>query len=81
MAGHETPAGVFRVVRKETRSWSGEYNVWMPWASYFDGTRGLAIHAGDVQPGPASHGCVRVPAVFARQIFAALPMATPVVIG
>src|SRR5258707_232500 len=42
--------------------------------------RGLAIHAGDARPGPASHGCVRVPGVFARQIFAALPLATKVVI-
>lgn len=80
MAGHETPRGTYRVVRKETRSWSGEYNVWMPWASYFDGARGLAIHAGDVRPAPASHGCVRVPTVFAEQVFRALPMSAKVVV-
>ena len=57
----------------------GEYNVWMPWASYFDGARGLAFHAGEVQPGPASHGCVRVPAVFGEQIYAALPLSRAII--
>ncbi|HST13315.1 MAG TPA: GerMN domain-containing protein [Gaiellaceae bacterium] len=59
--GYETNAGSFTVFRKERNSWSYPYQVWLPWASYFDG--GIAFHEyKDVPPYPASHGCVRVPA-------------------
>jgi hypothetical protein len=30
---------------------------------------GHALHAGNVRPYPASHGCVRLPAEFAKQLF------------
>ena len=56
----DTPTGSYRVTRKEQRSWSVPYKVWLPWASYFVG--GVAFHEyPDVPPTPASHGCVRVP--------------------
>jgi hypothetical protein len=80
MSGHVTPAGSFRIATKQTTSYSNEYRVWMRWASYFETTRGLAIHAGEIRPTPASHGCVRVPAVFARQIYDSMPIGTAVLI-
>ena len=58
-AGGRTPAGAFRVYRKERLSWSVPFEVWMPWASYFTG--GIALHEYPIVPTyPASHGCVRV---------------------
>jgi hypothetical protein len=58
-AGGATPAGSFRVFRKERMSWSVPFSVWMPWASYFVG--GIAFHEYPVVPTyPASHGCIRV---------------------
>ena len=43
-------------------------NAPMPWMQRL--TRwGHAVHAGHVRAGPASHGCVRLPADFARQLF------------
>ena len=67
--GHDTPRGSFRVFRKELRSWSVPYRVWLPYASYFNA--GIAFHeASDVPAYPASHGCVRVPEPFAAEVYA-----------
>jgi peptidoglycan hydrolase-like protein with peptidoglycan-binding domain len=79
--GFETPVGSWRVFRKEARSWSVPYRVWLPWASYFVG--GVAFHEyPDVPPVPASHGCVRVPRWDAHWLYTQTPVGTPVsVIG
>ncbi|HEU4449108.1 MAG TPA: L,D-transpeptidase family protein [Gaiellaceae bacterium] len=67
-AGYRTPAGTFRVYRRERLSWSYVYDVWLPWAVYFNG--GIAFHAHRrVPPYPVSHGCVRVPRPFAREVY------------
>ena len=67
-AGGATPAGTFRVFRKERMSWSVPFSVWMPWASYFVG--GIAFHEyADVPTYPASHGCVRVTRYDARMLY------------
>ena len=77
--GYETPAGSFRVTRKERNSWSVPYKVWLPWATYFVG--GVAFHEyPDVPPAPASHGCVRVPRWDAQWLYEQLPAGTPVVV-
>ena len=66
--GYTTPAGSYRVFRRERRSWSYSYRVWLPWAAYFN--RGIALHGyRDVPPYPASHGCVRVPMPFAPGVY------------
>ena len=63
--GYATPTGCYGVFRKEERSWSVPFSVWLPWAWYFVG--GVAFHEyADVPPFPASHGCVRVPRYDAR---------------
>jgi hypothetical protein len=67
--GFATPTGSYRVFRKELRSWSYPYQVWLPYASYFNG--GIAFHASaNVPPYPASHGCVRLPSPDASQVYA-----------
>jgi lipoprotein-anchoring transpeptidase ErfK/SrfK len=77
--GYDTPTGAFRVFRKEARSWSVPYKVWLPWASYFVG--GVAFHEyPDVPPAPASHGCVRVPRWDAHWLYTQTPTGTPVIV-
>jgi lipoprotein-anchoring transpeptidase ErfK/SrfK len=78
-AGYETPAGAYSVFRKEANSWSVPYQVWLPYASYFNG--GIAFHASDdVPPWPASHGCVRLPAPDAPFVYGFATVGTPVVV-
>ncbi len=75
--GYETPIGSYRIFRKEERSWSVPFSVWLPWASYFVG--GVAFHEyPDVPVVAASHGCVRVPAGDAELLYEFAPLDTPV---
>jgi hypothetical protein len=67
--GHDTPIGVFPIMGKEKMHHSNKYdNAPMPWMQRLTNW-GHAVHAGQVRAGPASHGCVRLPAEFARQLF------------
>ncbi|HEY7380307.1 MAG TPA: L,D-transpeptidase family protein [Gaiella sp.] len=75
--GWSTPAGSFRVYRKERLSWSVPFEVWMPWASYFTG--GIAFHEYSYVPAyPASHGCVRVNSFDATMFYDFATYGTPV---
>ena len=72
-AGGGTPTGTYRVYSKSPNSWSKPYETWLPWASYFN--EGIAFHGyPDVPVYPASHGCVRVPSKFAREVYRQLPV-------
>lgn len=72
-----TPPGSFAVFRKEVKSWSYPFQVWLPWASYFFG--GIAFHEyPDVPTQAASHGCVRVPVYDAELLYRFAPVVTPV---
>jgi len=74
---HATPPGSFAVTAKALKDWSEPYEVWMPYACYFNG--GIAIHGADaVPPWPASHGCVRVPNVEAPVVYRFVSVGTPV---
>jgi N-acetylmuramoyl-L-alanine amidase len=76
-AGYHTPTGKFRVYRRELRSWSAPYSVWLPYALYF--SEGHAIHGYDSVPVfPASHGCVRVPMAEAPGVYSFAPVGTSV---
>lgn len=67
-SGFTTPAGSFRVFRREVKSWSYSYHVWLPWAAYFNG--GIAFHGSAQVPSyAASHGCVRIPMPFAEEVY------------
>jgi peptidoglycan hydrolase-like protein with peptidoglycan-binding domain len=76
---YETPAGSYSVFRKETNSWSVPYQVWLPYASYFNG--GIAFHASDEVPTrPVSHGCVRLSAPEAPFVYEFAAVGTPVLV-
>ena len=77
--GTPTPTGLYEVFRKELRSWSVPFQVWLPLASYFN--QGIAFHEyPDVPPYPASHGCVRVPAPEAHGVYDFASVGTAVVV-
>ena len=74
-----TPTGSYSVFRKELNSWSVPYEVWLPYASYFN--KGIAFHGyADVPTHPASHGCVRLPLAEAPFAYAFMSIGTPVVV-
>jgi lipoprotein-anchoring transpeptidase ErfK/SrfK len=76
--GFNTPRGHYKIFRKERNSFSNEFNVNLPWASYFH--NGMAFHGGVVEPGPASHGCIRVPPTFAKEVYKKAPMGREVIV-
>ena len=69
-AGHETPAGTFNILQKRREHYSNLYNnAPMPFMQRLTWD-GIALHAGEIPGRPASHGCVRLPLAFARNLFA-----------
>ena len=76
-----TPTGIFAVLNKKTMHRSRKYeNAPMPFAQFID-QYGIALHAGHNPGRPASHGCVRLPAAFAKKLFTVTDIGTPVYIG
>jgi adenylate kinase len=43
-------------------------------------SKGIAIHAGDLPGYPASHGCIRLPNQFAKQLYGITELGTQVMI-
>lgn len=67
--GKETPTGVFPILEKKKVHHSNRYdNAPMPFMQRLTWD-GIAIHAGRLPGYPASHGCVRLPEQFARELF------------
>lgn len=67
--GYETPPGIFSVVQKNYDHYSNVYDdASMPFMQRLTWT-GIALHAGVLPGYPASHGCVRLPHEFARDLF------------
>jgi hypothetical protein len=68
--GHRTPTGKFDILQKHARHFSSIYNnAPMPFMQRLT-WGGIALHAGQIPGHPASHGCVRLPLEFARNLFA-----------
>ena len=69
--GHPTPTGIFTILEKERWHRSNIYSgAPMPFMQRLAWT-GVAMHEGAVHPGQtASHGCIRMQAEFARELFA-----------
>jgi len=66
---YETPAGIFSIVQKKEIHHSNLYlDGEMPFMQRITWT-GIALHAGALPGHPASHGCIRLPAAFAQQLF------------
>ncbi len=79
--GHDTPLGIFSVLDKQTLYHSKKYdNAPMPFMQRID-EYGIALHAGFNPGHAASHGCVRLPKDFAKKLFNATDVGTPVYIG
>ena len=68
--GHTTPSGVFSILEKRKYHESNLYsNAPMPWMQRITWS-GVALHESNSVPNyPASHGCVRLPGAFAKQLF------------
>jgi hypothetical protein len=67
--GRETPTGVYRILQKEKMHHSNIYdNAPMPFMQRLS-WEGLSLHAGRLPGQPSSHGCVRLPGEFAKQLY------------
>ena len=78
--GHETPVGTFPILQKKVHHRSNKYdNAPMPYMQRLT-WYGIAIHAGRVPGYPASHGCIRLPKSYARQLYGLTDFGTTVTI-
>lgn len=68
--GHDTPTGIFSILEKRKYHRSNIYsNAPMPWMQRLTWS-GIALHESSSVPNrPASHGCVRLPADFAKSLY------------
>lgn len=67
--GKATPTGVFTILQKKIEHYSNLYNsAPMPFMQRLTWD-GIALHAGNLPGYPASHGCIRLPREFAKQLF------------
>jgi hypothetical protein len=79
--GYDTPTGVFTILEKDKDHRSKTYNdAAMPYQQRLT-WMGVALHAGNLPGYPASHGCVRLPMAFAKNLFEITPMGGTVVIA
>ena len=76
-----TPTGIFSVLDKKPMHRSIKYdNAPMPFMQRID-DYGVALHAGHNPGYPASHGCIRLPAEFAKRLFQITDLGATVMIG
>src|SRR4029453_14738880 len=78
---HPTPTGVFSVIQKDRWHRSNlYYNAPMYFMQRVTWS-GVAMHQGVVPRGPASHGCIRLPEAFARQMWGITKLGVRVIIA
>lgn len=78
--GYATPTGVFTILQKHVKHYSSKYDsAPMPYMQRLT-WYGVALHAGHLPGYPASHGCIRLPAGFARQLYGVTSLGMTVVI-
>jgi hypothetical protein len=78
---HPTPTGIFSVMVKKPMHRSQKYeNAPMPFTQMFD-KYGTALHAGHNPGYRASHGCIRLPAEFAKKLYGVTQLGATVMIG
>ena len=69
MRGFDTPSGIFSILQKRRRHYSNIYRgAAMPFMQRLTWS-GIALHQGVVPGYRASHGCIRLPGRFARDLF------------
>ncbi|MEJ8473437.1 L,D-transpeptidase [Roseibium algae] len=67
--GNSTPTGVFSILEKRRKHFSNIYNnAPMPFMQRLTWS-GIALHQGKLPGYPASHGCIRMPHTFAKDLF------------
>jgi peptidoglycan hydrolase-like protein with peptidoglycan-binding domain len=68
--GHTTPSGIFSILEKQLTHFSNKYDdAPMPFMQRITWD-GVALHeSASVPDYPASHGCVRLPRAFAKQLY------------
>src|SRR5215813_13581011 len=79
--GHPTPTGVFSIIQKDR--WH-RYNIYYNAQMYFMQRitwSGVAMHEGVVPNSPASHGCIRLPGAFARQMWGITRLGVRVIVA
>jgi len=79
--GHPTPTGVFSIIQKDR--WHRS-NIYYNAPMYFMQRvtwSGVAMHQGVVPNSPASHGCIRLPESFARQMWGITKLGVRVIIA
>src|SRR5262245_10490478 len=78
--GHPTPTGVFSIIEKDRWHRSNiYYNAPMFYMQRITWS-GVAMHQGVVPNGPASHGCIRLPGAFARQLWGITKLGVRVIV-
>jgi len=78
--GRETPTGVFTILQKQVEHYSSLYDsAPMPYMQRLT-WRGVALHAGKLPGYPASHGCIRLPADFAKRLYGQTSLGMTVVV-
>lgn len=79
--GHPTPQGVFSVIQKQIYHESNLYSsAPMPYMQRITWS-GVAMHLGVVPGHPASHGCIRLPAAFAKRLWSITKIGARVIIA
>jgi hypothetical protein len=78
--GHETPTGEFPILQKKVHHRSNLYsNAPMPYMQRLTWD-GVALHAGRIPGYAASHGCIRLPADFAQDLYKITDFTSSVVV-
>lgn len=78
--GHATPTGVFTILQKEVDHRSNLYNdAPMPFMQRLTWS-GVAMHAGNLPGYPASHGCIRLPLAFAKNLYEVTELGLTVIV-
>jgi hypothetical protein len=79
--GYPTPTGIFTILQKNRIHYSNLYDsAPMPFMQRLTWS-GVALHAGHLPGYPDSHGCIRLPAGFARELFALTRLGTRVIVA
>jgi lipoprotein-anchoring transpeptidase ErfK/SrfK len=79
--GHSTPTGVFSVIQKDRWHRSNLYGDAPMFYMQRITWSGVAMHQGIVPNYPASHGCIRLPEAFAKQLWGITRLGVRVIVA
>jgi lipoprotein-anchoring transpeptidase ErfK/SrfK len=79
--GHPTPHGVFSIIQKDKWHRSNIYDDAPMYYMQRITWSGVAMHQGVVPNSPASHGCIRLPEAFAKQLWPVTKLGVRVIVA